>query len=386
MRLKETLFRSGILLGAMAALHLASPPPIHANPPPPPLAQADCLECHSDKGGPQFKASIHGGLGCTDCHTTMKAFPHAEKVDKVACGTCHAASVPKVAQSVHAKASEQPCLSCHGDAHAILPVTDPKSTVYPLNIPRTCGSCHGDTKMTQPHNITEVYSQYMDSIHGFALTKDGLLVAATCSGCHGSHDIRKHTDPASKVYRANVPDTCGTCHSGIEATYQNGIHGQLVKAGDLDAPVCSDCHTAHQISNVKSAAWQLKTTATCGGCHKEQMTTYRDTFHSQVSSLEFQQVARCWDCHGEHEILPSSDPKSKIAQANLVATCGRCHAGANAGFITYQPHADPHDGKRYPLLHGAAIFMNLLLAGVLGFFLLHTVLWFIRSRAERRFA
>ena len=86
----------------------------------------------------------------------------------------------------------------------------------------------------------------------------------------------------------------------------------------------------------------------------------------------------------EHNILPASNPDSKVAPANLVATCGRCHAGANAGFITYQPHADPHNGKRYPLLHAAAIFMNLLLAGVLGFFALHTVLWFIRSRAERR--
>src|SRR5579872_2135019 len=151
--MKETLFRSGLLFGAMAALYLVTPPPIHASPP---LAQADCLECHSDKGGPPFKASIHGGLGCTDCHTTIKAFPHAEKVDKVACGTCHAASVTKVAQGVHAKSSEQPCLSCHGDAHQILPVTDPKSTVYPLNIPRTCGTCHADTKMTKPHNITEV--------------------------------------------------------------------------------------------------------------------------------------------------------------------------------------------------------------------------------------
>lgn len=374
MRLKETLSRSAIMSGALAVLYLAAPPFIHAAP--------NCIECHADKGGPQFKASIHGSIGCADCHSDIKAFPHPEKVAKVNCSICHAAAVPKVAQSVHAKASGQPCLSCHGDAHEILPATDPKSNVYPLNIPRTCGTCHGDKKVTAEHNLPEVYSQYMDSIHGFALTNDGLLVAATCGSCHGSHDIRKHTDPASKVYRANVADTCGSCHGGVEAAYQKGIHGQLVKAGDTTAPVCSDCHTAHQIANVQSAAWQLKTTGTCGSCHTEEMTTYRDTFHSQVSALEYRQVARCWDCHGSHEILPASDPQSKISDANLIATCGRCHEGANASFVTYQPHADPHDGKRYPALHGAAIFMNLLLAGVIGFFLLHTVLWFIRSKAE----
>ena len=372
--MKEIIHRCLIFLSAWAALFLVAPC-IHAAP--------DCLECHAEKGGPQFKASIHGSLACIACHTDIKAFPHPDQVAKVNCGTCHAAAISKVGGSVHAHSSAQPCLSCHGgDAHQILAATDPKSSVYPLNIPRTCGNCHGDKKITAEHNLPEVYSQYMDSIHGFALSKDGLLVAATCSACHGSHDIRKHTDPASKVYRANVPDTCGSCHSGIEAAYQSGIHGMLVKNGDTSAPVCSDCHTAHQISNVQSATWQVKTTATCGSCHAEEMTTYRDTFHSQVSALQYQQVARCWDCHGEHEILPASNPQSKVADANLIATCGRCHAGANASFVTYQPHADPHDGKRFPLLHVASIFMNLLLGGVMGFFVLHTVLWFFRSRAE----
>ncbi len=373
--MKEILFRSSIVFAALALFELAAPA-LHAAPAP------NCLECHSDKGGPQFKGSIHGSMACTDCHTDIKAFPHPDQVAKVNCSTCHAAAVSKLNQSVHAHSSAQPCLSCHGDAHEILPATDPKSAVYALNIPRTCGNCHGDKKFAAQHNITEVYSQYMDSIHGFALSRDGLLVAATCAACHGSHEIRKHTDPASRVYRGNVADTCGSCHSGIEAVYQKGIHGQLVKAGDTSAPVCSDCHTAHQISNVQSTAWQVKTTATCGGCHTEEMATYRDTFHSQVSALGYQQVARCWDCHGEHDILPASDPNSKISDANLVATCGRCHAGANASFVTYQPHADPHDGRRFPLLHASAIFMNLLLAGVIGFFLLHALLWLLRSRGE----
>jgi len=51
----------------------------------------------------------------------------------------------------------------------------------------------------------------------------------------------------------------------------------------------------------------MKTTATCGGCHKDELATYRDTFHAQVSALGFQQTARCWDCHGYHDILPASD-------------------------------------------------------------------------------
>jgi hypothetical protein len=47
--------------------------------------------------------------------------------------------------------------------------------------------------------------------------------------------------------------------------------------------------------------------------------------------------------------------------------------------VRYHPHADAHDRKNYPALWVTAHFMNLLLAGVLGFVSLHTILWFVRS-------
>ena len=108
-------------------------------------------------------------------------------------------------------------------------------------------------------------------------------------------------------------------------------------------PVCNNCHSAHQISDVRTASWQMKTTATCGQCHKEEVETYRDTFHAQVSALGYQATARCWDCHGEHAILPPTDPKSPVAKANLKATCGKCHSGVTESFVSYQPHADRHN-------------------------------------------
>lgn len=223
---------------------------------------------------------------------------------------------------------------------------------------------------------------YMDSIHGFALVKGGLLVAASCSSCHGSHKILNSKSPESKTSYKNIPSTCGMCHAGPERDYRAGIHGQLLDAG-VGAPVCTDCHTAHQVSAVRTAAWQMKTTATCGGCHADQLKTYRDTFHAQVSALGFDQTARCWDCHRNHDILPASDPKSSIAPANLPMTCGKCHPGANKSFTGYDPHADSHDKARYPALHYSAVFMNLLLSSVLGFFALHTAFWFVRSRFDR---
>jgi len=340
--------------------------------------EATCLGCHAEKE--TLHASIHGSLGCSDCHTAIKAFPHPDKVASVNCSTCHSSEVAGLQTSVHAHSSEQPCLSCHGDAHAIAAAKNPKSAVYALNLPRTCGACHGNKDFVKKHGLPDVYAQYTDSIHGFALTKDGLLVAATCSSCHGAHDILSKKDPKSRTNRANVPATCGACHQGIETAYFTGVHGKGLKAGNPAVPACQNCHTAHQIADVREAAWKMKTGATCGGCHKEKFRTYHDTLHAQVSSLGYVETAHCWDCHQAHDIQPKSEPASSVAPAHLVETCGKCHTGIGMSFVSYQPHADPNNAKAYPALHASAVFMNLLLASVLGFFILHTILWFIRSR------
>jgi len=342
-------------------------------------AATDCLSCHTEKA--TVKDSIHGGPSCAGCHTTIKSYPHPEKQTPVDCASCHSGNAAALATSVHAASGGATCLSCHGGAHSILSSKDPQSTTYPSNLPRTCGACHGNAQVAKQFGAPQVYALYMDSIHGFALTQQGLLVAANCSSCHGSHGILSKNDPKSKTNRANIPETCGTCHGGPLQAFSSSIHGQILQAGAEEGPVCTNCHTAHQIAKVGNTEWQMKTTATCGGCHKDEFATYRDTFHAQVSSLGFQQVARCWDCHDHHNILPASDPKSTIAPAHLIQTCGKCHAGANASFVKYDPHANSHDKAHYPALHYAAVFMNLLLAGTLGFFALHTILWFFRSRS-----
>jgi hypothetical protein len=327
-----------------------------------------------------FHSSVHGTLDCSACHTSITAYPHPDHPQAVKCVACHADEAAVIVGSVHEHASDHPCTSCHGTAHAILPKDNPKSAVYPLNIPATCGKCHGDAVMAKQHHLANVYPQYMDSIHGYAVSQEGLLVAANCASCHGSHHILSHTNPLSPTYRTAIPETCGKCHGGILTQYMAGIHGQAMASGNQKAPVCTDCHTAHAIARPTMA----QSTPVCGSCHQAQLSTYRDTFHSQVSDLgSYVAVARCSDCHGEHEILPASDPRSPVNSANLVKTCGRCHQNANAGFVKYEPHANPHNRRLYPVLYYIRLFMVLLITGVMTFFLLHSVLWLIRSLIEK---
>jgi len=381
---------SSVALALLTIARLAGPIPGMAQ------ANGDCLACHSDAtvqdasghsisvDGAKFGASLHGSLKCGDCHTSIKEYPHPEQITPVKCESCHADQAAGLAGSVHSVKAEHPCTSCHGDAHSIFPKDDPRSAVYPLNIPRTCGACHGNDAMARKHGLPNVYPMYIDSIHGFALSKEGLLVAANCQSCHGSHHILSHKDPQSPTYKANIPKTCGNCHAGITANYMGGVHGKAMSAGNLKAPVCTDCHTAHAILQPTEAAFRMQSTPICGSCHKEKLSTYRDTFHSQLGSLGgYVETARCWDCHGAHDVLPASDPRSPIAKANLVATCGRCHAGANASFVQYQPHANARNRKLNPALYFIRLFMNVLLAGTLTFFVIHTILWLIRSRYEQ---
>src|ERR1051326_8848180 len=97
------------------------------------LTTADCLGCHNDPAAEKrvdqkkFEASIHGqAIGCTDCHTDVKAYPHDPTPKPVNCAACHADQVAEYAKSAHAKARAKgdtvaaTCVDCHGK-HDILP-------------------------------------------------------------------------------------------------------------------------------------------------------------------------------------------------------------------------------------------------------------------------
>jgi len=276
-------------------------------------------------------------------------------------------------------------MGCHGPPHEIRPAADAASPVYHLNLPKTCANCHSkEAPESGPvAGAPKVYESYLDSIHGHAVARNGLLVAANCSSCHGTHTIRATEDPDAPVSRSRVAETCGACHEGIAAEYEQGRHGSLLREGNIEVPTCVQCHSAHDICYVHTEECGLEVVQGCGNCHAESLHTYRDTLHGQVTALGFSTVARCSDCHGAHRVLQVSDPESPVAPTNLIATCGKCHPGANENFVLYDPHAHRHDRERSPLLYYTGIMMESLIIGVFAFFGLHTLLWLIRLLQEK---
>lgn len=383
----------------------STPKPAPAGTTAPAPTADDCLACHDDDTLKRangtaltvrkaaFGASVHGPLACVDCHADLARaeLPHPEKLAKVDCATCHADEVAQYKQSAHAAARAggnnvaATCASCHG-VHDIRGGKDPQSRTYHFTIATTCAACHGNRDVIAKGHIAagDVASPFADSIHGRALSRSGLLVAPTCSDCHGPHDIRKKSDPASRVAMANVPATCGKCHEGIARQFAGGIHAAMLAKGRDGAPACQTCHTPHAIQHADNSEWQLTVVSQCGTCHQDKLKTYRDTFHGQVTKLGFRAVATCADCHGNHRILPASNPASPLAPANLVQTCGKCHQNASANFVKYDPHADKHNRDRNPVLYAAAKMMQALLFTTFAFFGVHTALWLARGLKERR--
>jgi 5-methylcytosine-specific restriction endonuclease McrA len=201
--------------------------------------------------------------------------------------------------------------------------------------------------------------------------------------------VLPRSDPQSTVNPKNLPATCGVCHHGIQEQFVESVHSATVTKTDKALPVCNDCHSAHSIRRTDETGFMLEIMGKCGHCHEEIAKTYFDTYHGKVSRLGYTKTAKCYDCHGAHDILPVTDPRSHLSRANVAATCGQCHAGATRRFAGYLTHATHHDPRKYPFLFYTFWGMTTLLVGTFVISGVHTLLWLPRAfqmRSELRAA
>ncbi len=84
--------------------------------------------------------------------------------------------------------------------------------------------------------------------------------------------------------------------------YQQSFHGNLVFTKDADkAPLCADCHDAHNIIPPGTDAFRRQSVAMCAKCHCGAETTYLDSYHGKAFVLGDAKTAVCYDCHGGHK-------------------------------------------------------------------------------------
>jgi hypothetical protein len=194
-------------------------------------------------------------------------------------------------------AATEKCLVCHG-RHDLFRAEETGRKVslfidttvlgHSVHAKRGCVDCHVDV-VAIPHkevkavncrrchysgNLTgapqgELYDQYEHSVHGMEVLA-GNAKAPVCQDCHGAHEILSHNLLTSQMFKQNLPRTCGRCHIDIYAKFRESIHGQALAKGNLDAPDCSSCHGEHNIrrpSDTASTVAAGHVANTCSGCH-----------------------------------------------------------------------------------------------------------------------
>ena len=374
------------------------------------MADRDCLSCHAraDMAGKkgtlggslhvdatELAGSRHARVACAQCHSEVQPSetrPCRTITKPVDCSVCHAEVVDTYRRSTHGKlaARQSPdapsCRDCHG-THGIRGHNEPESKTYASHVPELCGQCHrSGHKAAARYKGPEknIVEGYVESIHGKGLLESGLTVTATCVDCHTAHGELPHQDPASSVNPDNVAKTCAQCHRGIYELFVKSIHSPAVSHSKQRLPTCADCHTAHTIGRTDRANFRLDIMNTCGRCHGQLAASYFQTYHGKVSKLGYAKTAKCYDCHGAHDILPVWNPQSHLSRANIVQTCARCHPGSNRRFAGYLTHATHHEPHRYPALFWAFWGMTGLLIGTFAFAGAHTIAWLPRSLQFRR--
>jgi hypothetical protein len=115
--------------------------------------------------------------------------------------------------------------------------------------------------------------QFADGVHSQML-QAGNRKAAACIDCHDPHSGKRLTRPEGggllPEARVAVPRTCARCHSSIFEQYSGSAHGAaLIGQGNPDVPTCIDCHGVHRIPDPRTARFRLDSPKMCSACHTD---------------------------------------------------------------------------------------------------------------------
>ncbi|PLX22492.1 MAG: hypothetical protein C0597_02420, partial [Marinilabiliales bacterium] len=152
--------------------------------------------------------------------------------------------------------------------------------------------------------------------------KNSVHKTVSCAACH------KDAGAEDFPHKVNLNDVnCGSCHKVAKDEFFRGIHGQALAMNEAYAPTCKECHGEHTIlppSNPKSLTYKMNIPVLCGKCHKEGAP-----------------VARTYNI-SEHNILDNYSQSIHgrgLFKGGLIvtATCNDCH-----GNHLVLPHTSPN--------------------------------------------
>jgi hypothetical protein len=234
------------------------------------VAGIACAGCHGGDAVSTDARTAHRGMRtrpardrepemCARCHSNaefMKRYNPDLRIDQL----------DRYLTSVHGRrlaagdTAVATCVDCHSN-HGILPETDERSSVHPLNVPRLCGSCHADPELMAAYELpTDQLEEYERSVHWRMLSEGGDLSAPVCNDCHGNHG-------AAPPGYESVGRVCAECHYQIGEYYAASPHDSVFAA--RGQPACATCHANHDIQEATDHLLGIEEAATCrgSGCH-----------------------------------------------------------------------------------------------------------------------
>jgi cytochrome b subunit of formate dehydrogenase len=347
----------------------------------------NCVACHGKHDVAAVKAPV---------------FPFANGAQPAACGKCHEKARDAFAVSAHGKAfaakekNAPDCLTCH--RQPVAPHGQAAATIeQKIAQTKQCESCHvgKDNVAGQAIRGLKFISAFQTSVHGAALHK-GDAKAANCVDCHGAHEMNRAMSPSARINKLHVASTCVKCHEQAGADFAGSVHAGALQKGNVDSATCTDCHGEHDIrghKDPKSPVFASNVTQqVCADCHaslkltqkygiaSHTFQTFADSFHGLAVRGGSVEVVNCASCHSSHAIKSQKDPTSTIHKTNLVKTCGQCHPGANTRFTMGKVHVSPETATgregNEPILYLISTLYVLLIVVVVGGMVFHNALDF----------
>jgi hypothetical protein len=159
-----------------------------------------------------------------------------------------------------------------------------------------------------------------------------------CAACHSDIDAAKHPADvppieSKRAFSVKRSEVCATCHTDQASQWGKGVHAALVKAGNPVAPVCTSCHNPHAVVKGAAATMDL---VPCKTCHDDIFKAYSTSVHGVLRAAGVTQAPLCFNCHGAHEV------KVPTAGAGLKDTCFGCHKDAAAKHANWLPNSELH--------------------------------------------
>lgn len=286
----------------------------------------NCLMCHKhrfigriDENGRKwnynvdeaiYNRSVHRIVECRNCHTTITKIPHDPVTQQVNCANlCHIK--PPFAQK---KFSHKKIIDLFNEsAHGIRP-QDPEDL---KSAKPDCKFCHLNPLYAKISEKRVPYGKTLGRCYNCHLPR-----GVTQAYRHITHRLRKKTSRSP---------------------------GQIVK-------LCSKCHQNAEL--MKKGKVSQKTLAA--------VKTYNQSIHGKLVRLGSQKAADCVSCHASsalHDIYKKENKKATIAKDNLAKTCRQCHKKTNSWFIRIAVHPDAksEDSRAIGLV---SIFLRSALYGV----------------------